>query len=59
MTGKIRKAAHVPEPTRQAEGLTCDESQVEDLLSEGESTEADHDKGGKSKQVKSQKTSPR
>ena len=59
MTGKIRKAASAPRPTRQAEGLTCDENQVEDLLSEGESTEGEPDKDGTSPQAKPRKASPR
>lgn len=58
MTGKIRKAATAPEPVCNAEGLTCDENQVEDLLSEGESTEAELDGGGRSKQAKPRKTPP-
>lgn len=59
MNGKIRKAASAPGPARQAEGLTCDENQIEDLLSEGESTEAERDGSSKSTQVKPRKASPR
>jgi hypothetical protein len=59
MTGKVRKSVSAPKPTRQAEGLTCDENQVEDLLSEGESTDAERDGNGRSKQTKPRKTSPR
>jgi hypothetical protein len=59
MTDKVRKAVITPKPTPQAEGLTCDENQVEDLLSEGESTEAERDGGGGSKQAKLRKASPR
>jgi hypothetical protein len=58
MTGKIRKAATAPDPVRNAEGLTCDENQVEDLLSEGESTEGEHDGGGRSNQAKPRKAPP-
>lgn len=55
MTDKARKAASAPRPTPPAEGLTCDENQVEDLLSEGESTEAERDGGGSSKQARLRK----
>ena len=43
LTGRVQKTASTPRPTRPAEDLTCDEDQVEDLLSEGESTDAEHD----------------
>ncbi len=51
-TGKGRKTASASKPPRPAEGLTCDENQVEDLLSEGESTDAEHDGKRTSKQKK-------
>lgn len=59
MTGKIRKVVNAPGPARNAEGLTCNENQVEDLLSEGESTEGEPDTDGRSTQVKPPKASPR
>ena len=43
LIGRVQKTASTPRPTRPAEDLTCDEDQVEDLLSEGESTDAEHD----------------
>ena len=43
VTGRVQKTARTPRSTRPAEDLTCDENQVEDLLSEGESTDAEHD----------------
>lgn len=37
--GKARKSTGTHGPKPASEGLTCNEGQVEDLLSEGESTE--------------------
>jgi hypothetical protein len=37
--GEVRKPIDTSGPKRDSEGLTCNEGQVEDLLSEGESTE--------------------
>ena len=54
LTGRVQKTASTPRPTRPAEDLTCDEDQVEDLLSEGESTDAEHD----GKETSKQTTSP-
>jgi hypothetical protein len=53
--GKVPKPASAAKPPRPAEGLTCDENQVEDLLSEGESTDAEP--GGNGKGTSKQKTS--
>ena len=55
LTGRVQKTASTPRPTRPAEDLTCDEDQVEDLLSEGESTDAEHDGKEKPKQTASRK----
>ena len=40
-TGRVQKTASTP--PRPCEDLTCNENQVEDLLSEGESTDDEHD----------------
>ena len=56
--GRVQKTGSTPKPTRPAEDLTCDEHQVEDLLSEGESTDAEHDGKEISKQTTSWKVSP-
>ena len=55
VTGRGQKTARTPRSTRPAEDLTCDENQVEDLLSEGESTDAEHDGKETSKQTTSRK----
>jgi hypothetical protein len=55
LTGRVQKTANTPRPTRPAEDLTCDEDQVEDLLSEGESTDAEHDGTETPKQTTSRK----
>jgi hypothetical protein len=55
VTGRVQKTGSTPKPTRPAEDLTCDENQVEDLLSEGESTDAEHDGKETSKQTASRK----
>ena len=55
LTGRVQKTASTPRPTRPAEDLTCDEDQVEDLLSEGESTDAEHDGKETPKQTTSRK----
>jgi hypothetical protein len=55
LTGRVQKTASTPRPTRPAEDLTCDEDQVEDLLSEGESTDAEHDGKEIPKQTTSRK----
>ena len=49
-TNKTRKSAgpHGPKPV--SEGLTCNEGQIEDLLSEGESTEDESDEGLKAEE---------
>ena len=57
VTRKVHKAASAPRPTRPVEDLTCDENQVEDLLSEGESTDANRDGNEKSKHATSRKIS--
>jgi hypothetical protein len=55
LTGRVQKTASTPRPTRPAEDLTCDEDQVEDLLSEGESTDAERDGKETPKQTTSRK----
>jgi len=55
LTGRVQKTASTLRPTRPAEDLTCDEDQVEDLLSEGESTDAEHDGTETPKQTTSRK----
>lgn len=40
-SGHVRKATGLRETNTVAGGLTCSEGQVEDLLSEGKSTEAE------------------
>jgi membrane protein involved in colicin uptake len=37
-TDKVRKPAEAPSRKRVADELTCSESQIEDIFSEGEST---------------------
>ena len=56
VTGRVQKTASTP--PRPSEDLTCNENQVEDLLSEGESTDAEHDGTESSKQTPSRKVSP-
>ena len=58
LTGRVQKTASTPRPTRPAEDLTCDEDQVEDLLSEGESTDVEHDGMETAKQKTPRKVSP-
>ncbi|MGA6826085.1 hypothetical protein ACO9S2_00590 [Nitrospira sp. NS4] len=41
---KVRKKVDPAAPVRDSEDLTCNEGQVEDLLSQGESAEADRPK---------------
>ena len=48
MNDNITKPPRVRVPKRDAEDLTCSEGQVEDLLSEGESTETDGVEDGRS-----------
>lgn len=38
-TGKMLQSAGADKPAHDAKDLTCNEAQVEELLSEGESTE--------------------
>jgi len=45
MTAKTDKSASVPKVSDRREDLTCSESQIEDLLAEGESTEANPGEG--------------
>ncbi len=45
--GQVPKPANLPR-TSTADGLTCSEGQVEDLLSEGESTETERKVPGRS-----------
>ena len=54
--GRVQKTASTP--PRPSEDLTCNENQVEDLLSEGESTDVEHDGIETSKQTTSRKVSP-
>lgn len=56
VTGRVQKTARTP--PRPSEDLTCNENQVEDLLSEGESTDAEHDGMATSEQTTSRKVSP-
>ncbi len=42
-TGKTHKSAEADKPVLDEKNLTCNEAQVEDLLSEGESTEDEAD----------------
>jgi hypothetical protein len=56
VTGRGQKTASTP--PRPSEDRTCNENQVEDLLSEGESTDAEHDGTETSKQPPSRKVSP-
>ena len=58
VTGRVQKTGSTPKPPRPAEDLTCDENQVEDLLSEGESTDAEHDGNETSEKTTSRKVSP-
>lgn len=58
VTGRVQKTASTSGPPRPAEDLTCNENQVEDPLSEGESTDAEHDGMETSKQKTSRKVSP-
>lgn len=51
--GRVQKTASTP--PRPSEDLTCNENQVEDLLSEGESTVAEHDGMETSEQPTSRK----
>jgi hypothetical protein len=53
--GRVQKTARTP--PRPSEDLTCNENQVEDLLSEGESTDAEHDGVETSKRTPSRKVS--
>ena len=53
VTGRVQKTASTP--PCPSEDLTCNENQVEDLLSEGESTGAEHDGMETSKQTTSRK----
>jgi hypothetical protein len=43
VTGRAQKTASTAKQTRPAKDLTCNENQVEDLLSEGESTDTEDD----------------
>ena len=54
--GRVQKTASTP--PRPSEDLTCNENQIEDLLSEGESTDAEYDGMETSKQSKSRRVSP-
>ena len=56
VTGRVQKTASTS--PRPSEELTCNENQVEDLLSEGESTDAEHDGMETSEETTSQKVSP-
>jgi hypothetical protein len=56
VTGRVQKTASTPPP--HCEDLTCNENQAEDLLSQGESTAAEHDGMETSKQTTSRKVSP-
>jgi len=47
-TNKTRKSTGTHGSKPISEGLTCNEGQIEDLLSEGESTEDENDEGLKS-----------
>lgn len=58
VTSRVQKTASTSGPPRPAEDLTCEENQVEDLLSEGESTDAERDGMETSKQTTSRKVSP-
>ena len=44
---KARKNGNPAVPMRDSEDLTCNEGEVEDLLSQGESSEADRPKKSK------------
>lgn len=56
VTGRVQKTASTP--PRPSEDLTCNENQVEYLLSKGESTDAEHDGMETSKEATSRKVSP-
>ena len=56
VTGRVQKTASTP--PRPSEDLTCNENQVEDLLSEGESTDVVHDGMETAKQKTPRKVSP-
>jgi len=58
MNHNISKLPRVRVPKRDSEDLTCSEGQVEDLLSEGESTEAEGAEDNRSDKRKQQQQNP-
>lgn len=57
--GKSRKSVGTREPKRDAEGLTCSEGQIEDLLSEGESVERESGENDRAEKPAQPKSLPR
>ena len=58
MTHKVRKDSGLSAPGHDSADLTCSEGQVEDLLSEGESTEVDGEQDQASEKRTTRKPSP-
>lgn len=58
MTDKARKDSNPCAPVHDSADLTCSEGQVEDLFSEGESTEVDGEQDQGSEKRATRKTSP-
>lgn len=58
MTNNVRKDSGPIVPAHDSADLTCSEGQVEDLLSEGESTEVDGEQDQGSEKQATRNTSP-
>jgi hypothetical protein len=58
VTDKVRKDSDPVAPVHDSAGLTCSEGQVEDLLSEGESTEDDGEQDQESEKRATRNPSP-
>ena len=58
MTHKVQKDSGPSAPPHDSADLTCSEGQVEDLLSEGESTEVDGEQDQGSEKQATRNTSP-